>query len=209
MAIQIRRQSSDESEPWLISYADIITLLLAFFVMMLSVSSPDKSKLERLANVFSEEEAQRKMSLPQLQAQMQNLVDSSKLTEDVEVRLTERGVEIQVREKLLFHRGKADLDVEAQRVLGKLSGMLISQSVKERRLIVEGHTDSVPISTAQFASNWELSAARACEVIRFFMLGGIGPERMQAVGYADTKPVEPNVPKIGSAKNRRVVLVIS
>ena len=80
---------------------------------------------------------------------------------------------------------------------------------RERRVIVEGHTDSVPIRTAQFASNWEVSSARACEVIRFFMLGGLDPSRMQAVGFADTKPVEENVPKVGSAKNRRVVLVVS
>ncbi len=199
----------DEGEPWLISYADVVTLLLCFFVTLLSATSIDKSRLESLAEMFGDDTVQKTMSLPELKKQVQNLVVSSDLKDMVEVKLTERGVEIQVKEKLLFGAGKADLNVEAQKVLAKLAGMLNSQAVKERRVIIEGHTDSIPIHTAQFNSNWELSSARACEVIRFFIMGGMEANRLQAVGYSDTKPLEPNLPKIGSTKNRRVVLVVS
>jgi len=209
MPIPRHRSSAEEAEPWLISYADVITVLLSFFITLLSVANLNKARLDSLSQMFSDQTVQRTMSLPQLQKQLQNLVDASKLGEEVEVHLTDRGVEIQVREKLLFERGKANLGLEAQKVLTRLAGLLNSQAVRERQVIVEGHTDSIPISTAQFASNWELSSARACEVIRFFTLEGIDPARMKAVGYADTKPIEPDIPKVGSAKNRRVVLVIS
>ena len=209
MAIDIKRPMIDEGEPWLISYADVVTLLLCFFVTLLSATSIDKSRLESLAEMFGDDTVQKTMSLPELKKQVQNLVVSSDLKDMVEVKLTERGVEIQVKEKLLFGAGKADLNVEAQKVLAKLAGMLNSQAVKERRVIIEGHTDSIPIHTAQFNSNWELSSARACEVIRFFIMGGMEANRLQAVGYSDTKPLEPNLPKIGSTKNRRVVLVVS
>jgi len=209
VAIDIKRPMIDEGEPWLISYADVVTLLLCFFVTLLSATSIDKSRLESLAEMFGDDTVQKTMSLPELKKQVQNLVVSSDLKDMVEVKLTERGVEIQVKEKLLFGAGKADLNVEAQKVLAKLAGMLNSQAVKERRVIIEGHTDSIPIHTAQFNSNWELSSARACEVIRFFIMGGMEANRLQAVGYSDTKPLEPNLPKIGSTKNRRVVLVVS
>lgn len=212
MAIQIQKPASDESEPWLISYADVVTLLLAFFITLLSTANMNKSRLESLAEVFGEARTKRTMTLPQIKEQVHILVLSSHLEEEVEVRLSDRGVEIQVVEKLLFERGKSELTLDSQRILARLSAIFASEGVRERRIMVEGHTDSLPIHTAQFASNWELSAARACEVVRFFIVAGVDPNRMEAVGYADTRPISPDTEenrRKGNPVNRRVVLVVS
>lgn len=208
MALKLR-PIQDEAEPWLISYADVVTLLLAFFITLFSVANINKRYLDSLARVFGQDKADKTLSLPDLRKQLTDLVFSSKLMEDVEIMLTSRGVEIVVKEKILFEKGKADLGFDSQKLLSRLAELFNRPGIIERRVSVEGHTDSLPIQTARFASNWELSSSRACEVIRFFTAAGINPERMEAIGYADTKKREPDIPKVGNPRNRRVVLVIS
>jgi chemotaxis protein MotB len=108
-----------------------------------------------------------------------------------------------LQEKILFSPGCAELKPEIYPILDKLYEML-----KDLPNPVEGHTDSIPISTEKFPSNWELSTARASSIVRYFIAKGINPERLKASGYADTKPIASNAAPKGRAQNRRVEIVI-
>jgi chemotaxis protein MotB len=117
-----------------------------------------------------------------------------------------RGVVISLPEAGAFPTGQADLSQSARRVIRELAAVLASEAGEIR---VEGHTDDVPIATSRFASNWELSAARATEVIRFLIAqGDIAPARLSAAGYGEFRPLAPNTSIDARARNRRVDIVI-
>jgi Flagellar motor protein len=115
------------------------------------------------------------------------------------------GIRLILQEKILFPSGSAELKPETYPILDKLYEILkdLPNPVE-----VEGHTDSIPISTEKFPSNWELSTARASSIVRYFIAKGINPERLKASGYADTKPIASNATPEGRAQNRRVEVVI-
>ena len=118
----------------------------------------------------------------------------------------ERGVVIHFTDRVLFDLGKAELKPEAKEVL-----QLVAQELKAwpNHIRVEGHTDNLPIRTAPYPSNWELSTARATEVLRYLIdVGGLAPERMSAAGYGEYRPIAPNDSEEGRAKNRRVDIVL-
>jgi Flagellar motor protein len=115
------------------------------------------------------------------------------------------GIRLILQEKILFPPGSAELKPETYPILDKLYEILkdLPNPVE-----VEGHTDSIPISTERFPSNWELSTARASSIVRYFIAKGINPERLKASGYADAKPIASNATPEGRAQNRRVEVVI-
>jgi chemotaxis protein MotB len=196
----------DDSNDWLLSYADMVTLLFTFFVVLFSISNPDMVKLQLLSNYFSEEKT---MSYAELQQKITEFVETNNVSEQVEVSLTSKGVEISFKDKLLYESGSADLKPAASPILGKIAELLMYQEISNRKILVEGHTDCIPIKSDQFPSNWELSGARAASVVRFFASRGLTNERFQATGYADTRPLEEKDRLRGKSVNRRVVVVIS
>lgn len=120
--------------------------------------------------------------------------------------IDERGLRIRFTDPLLFDLGKADLRPESVAVLRMVADSL---STLSNRIEVQGHTDNIPISTSYFRSNWDLSTARACEVLRFLIQeGGIDPGRLSAAGYGEYKPIAPNDSKENRSKNRRVELLV-
>lgn len=199
-----------EDEPWLISYADVVTLLLAFFVVIAAVASLSKARMEMVSSFFETKETKEgRITLYDLTKLAQDLIVQYNLQKEVKVTLTDKGVKIDVLEKLLFDSGKAILYEESMPILSSIANILSKPQVKERRIVVEGHTDSVPIHTVQYPSNWELSTARASEVIRFFTdKHNVDRNRFEAVGYADTKPVEQVVQGKDQSVNRRVTMLI-
>lgn len=197
----------DETEPWMISYADMVTLLLAFFVTLISATQISKVKLELLSKYFATTPSST-MPITELAERIDSLVKGSPAKDSIKVFLTDKGVEINVVEKLLFDKGKVELKPECLPILNTIEALLAHPSVKERKVIVEGHTDSLPIKTAVFASNWELASARACQVVRFFISKGLDKNRFQAMGFADTKPLAPDDPVNGQPLNRRVLLIV-
>lgn len=205
-----KRPVIDEQEPWMISYADLVTLLLAFFVVLAAVASISKTKLEMVSSFFeSASTKEGKISIYDLSKKAQELVIKYNLQEDVKVTLTDRGVEINVMEKLMFASGKSILNEVAHPILTSISNILSNPAVKDRKVVIEGHTDSVPIHTSLFPSNWELSTARACEVVRFFTeKNNIESKRFEAKGYADTHPAVPEEKGKGQPANRRVTMLI-
>jgi chemotaxis protein MotB len=127
------------------------------------------------------------------------------LQEQVDVTREAQYIRLEVKDTLLFASASADLKAQAETLLQNLVGMLQRHT---GRISVEGHTDDIPIATARYPSNWELSAARASTVARYLILHGIAADRVQAVGYADTQPRSANNSSAGRARNRRVSLVI-
>jgi chemotaxis protein MotB len=135
-------------------------------------------------------------------------LQSENLQDKVQVNVTKLGVHVSIVDSVMFRSGQADLLYTARAVLGKV-GELLTPLGKE--VIVEGHTDNRPISTAQFPSNWELSGARASSVVRFFLeqQGALVPEKYKTVGFGEFRPVTNNETSEGRARNRRVEILFS
>ncbi|HEX7085421.1 MAG TPA: flagellar motor protein MotB [Vicinamibacterales bacterium] len=223
-----RRQRGGEAvnhERWLISYADFITLLFAFFVTMYAISTVDQRKLEKAVAAFQQAFAEHQVTDATLMAvlpEIHTVTEPAGSLADVRERLARRlaqlgehrvelsedrrGLVITVREAGSFETGRADLDEDARRVFHEIGVTLIDIPHAIR---VEGHTDDVPIHTPRFASNWELSTARATTVVAFFIEQiGISPDRLSAAGYGEFHPRVPNDSDANRARNRRVDIVV-
>ena len=242
-----RRRESDEHENherWLVSYADFITLLFAFFVVMYAISSLNEGKYRVMSDSLvaafraSTEILEQgsgaanagtptPIVLPLRQASPQARISAipldkktrlrglanqlnrtlSSLVAQGQVKITEGafGIVIDINASVLFPSGEARLNMDAVRALDAVSQVLAQVDYP---IAVEGHTDSAPIRTEQFPSNWELSAARAASVVRLFVETGIDPRRLTAVGYADQRPKADNATAEGRQRNRRVSISI-
>ncbi|MEN4827450.1 flagellar motor protein MotD [Pseudomonas sp. P39-UII1] len=242
-----RRRHTEEHENherWLVSYADFITLLFAFFVVMYSISSINEGKYkvisQALLGVFNDPERSMKpipigdeqplsvkpaepliKDSEQIDAGLaQNSVDPLKtISDDVRdafgdliksdqmtVRGNELWVEIELNSSLLFGSGDAMPSDKAFDIIEKVANILKPFA---NPVHVEGFTDNLPIRTAQYPTNWELSSARAASIVRLLAMEGVNPGRMASVGYGEYQPVASNDTAEGRARNRRVVLVIS
>jgi chemotaxis protein MotB len=222
------------SERWLLTYADMITLLVAFFIMMYSMSVLNVQKFRQLAvsvrsgfggdlkgdgisviksysTAGSKPSVVEKMKIvkqeQQLAQKIQKYVASHGLGKDIRVGVKKRGLVISiVTDKVLFEKGQADIGDQAAHILDKLSSFIKETPYMVR---VEGHTDNLPIHTAKFPSNWELSASRATAVVRRLIeKDGFPPGRLSASGFADSRPVAPNDTEEHRSSNRRVDIVL-
>ncbi len=233
MARRTKRYEHDNRDRWLISYADFVTLLFAFFVVMYSISSVNEEKYksfgEALNTAFNKESqaasgeqgelfmaSREALRLAEQQRErqehLQNLtVGLSQVMSDlieqnqVSVRQTRRGVEIDISASTLFGTGEASLQPGALAVLRQVAGVL---GREELSIEVEGHTDNIPIATGQFPSNWELSSARASSVARLLGEGGVPARRLAVIGRGANQPLAPNDSPEGRAKNRRVTIIV-
>lgn len=269
--VMIRRRPEEEHvnhERWVISYADFITLLFAFFVVMYSISSVNDGKYRVLSDSLVEAFQTSSKTLnptpvgenlavsgnystpiplpvpgdfpskEDYKYGIEGLFDDvepgsarqgehkdnqatylSKLSEKMasrlqieidsgDVKVVNRGewLELSIRSNVLFGSGQANLSTSARNLLQKTAFLLKDG---ENPIQVEGFTDNVPIETEQFPSNWELSAARAAAVVRWFIQLGVSPERLAAVGYGDQRPVATNDNEEGRAQNRRISIIVS
>jgi chemotaxis protein MotB len=229
-----KHEEHENHERWLVSYADFITLLFAFFVVMYSISSVNVGKYRTVSEsikaalnpVVSPPSSPSPIALSTSRAaltatdapvskevivrKLQNLVKSIKAVPQMAaVRITEKSngdIVITIPDQLLFNSGETAVRAEA---LPFLEGLGAAITELNRYTRVEGHTDNVPIRTAQFPSNWELSAARAVMVVRVLSeLYRVPSDHLAAVGHADTRPVTENLDPEQRAKNRRVEVVI-
>lgn len=242
-----RRRHTEEHENherWLVSYADFITLLFAFFVVMYSISSINEGKYkvisQALLGVFNDPERsmrpipigeERPLSVRPAEPLVKDSeqtdaglgatsVDPLKtISDDVRdafgdliksdqmtVRGNELWIEIELNSSLLFGSGDAMPSDQAFAIIEKVAGILKPFA---NPVHVEGFTDNLPIRTAQYPTNWELSSARAASIVRLLAMEGVNPARMASVGYGEYQPVASNDNAEGRARNRRVVLVIS
>ncbi len=247
MARRKREDEHENHERWLVSYADFITLLFAFFVVMYALSSVNEGKYRVLSDsmvsafrnapinssgptpiltptpptalkpaiIINKEKEKEKAQEAVKQKQREKMRNVAKDILDVmapliaagKVRVleTSRGVTIEINDSILFSPGQALLQPALVKAMGAIAALLAASDFP---ITIEGHTDNIPISTQQFPSNWELSAVRATTVLRLFNDAGVAAERLTAIGYADTRPVEPNLLADGRARNRRVSILI-
>ncbi len=194
---------------WLVSYADLVTLLMAFFTAMYALSNAEAAKLRAdvpaprpVPPVVDPRETGGPAAVRvHLTESLSDAIASGRLevTEDA------RGVVLSLPESATFPVASADVTEDAQALLGRLAGTLQELPNPVR---VEGHTDDSAIRTARFASNWELSTARAGAVVALFIARQIDPRRLSAAGYGEFHPKVANDSAAGRAANRRVDIVI-
>ena len=205
-------------ESWLATYADAITLLMAFFVMLLNFSKIDIPKFEEaaagIANEIGMGQKEQSSPISIMKFDMQDVVYEMQADEVVEVETDDKGITIELASSAFYRPGSADLRDQALPVLKTMADMFKAPKYKYYNIEIEGHTDDDPISTARYPSNWELSAGRASGVVRYFISQGIDMERMKAIGYAETQPKLPNRDADGNpikenqSENRRVIMRI-
>jgi chemotaxis protein MotB len=197
-------------ERWLISYADFITLMFTFFAALYALSSVDKAKVESFSGSLRQAFKVMEEPIPLLEektkALLQDISKNIQGVEGVSVKTDPRGVVVTFSDAVLFASGSAEVKKEAFDVLERLSKTL---NTVPGRIIIEGHTDNVPLSGGKYTSNWELSTARAASVLHFFITKGVDPNRFAIAGYGEYRPMANNETEDGRAKNRRVELVIS
>ncbi|MBT9172567.1 MAG: Motility protein B [Syntrophomonadaceae bacterium] len=227
-----RKEASvpDGAPAWMVTYGDMVTLLLCFFVLLFSFSVIDQVRFQQImASIqiaFMGERGIMQAS-PEVSRQqhlelivphrfdevlvtyhvVQDFVQEERLEEMVSLRVEERGVVLEIQDQILFDSGRADLKPGAVPLLDKVA--VILQRVPNK-VIVEGHTDNVPISTVFFPSNWELSVGRAVRVVRALSeQRELDPRRFVATGFGEYHPVATNQTALGRSRNRRVNIIIS
>lgn len=204
-----------DEEDWILTYADAITLLMAFFVMLVSFSKVDLKRFEEVQAGIQEEiggQVNDDKPIFSLQSKIQAIVDTEALAPPgaVQVGFDDEGVVIDFLSGSFFNPGSVQIADWAKLVLKKISYDLSEPPYDIYFVDVEGHTDDVPISTTRFPSNWELSAHRAASVVRYLIEIGVEANRLEASGLADTQPKAPNLDLLGEPipenreKNRRV-----
>lgn len=228
--------SHGSSERWLITYADLITLLLVFFVIMYAFSQVDKAKYEELKkslqtsmSVIPLEGAGKtehvigeggendtvvpmpfvepdQLALTQLEQKIEALAKEAGLDQEITARMEERGLVVSISNTAFFAEGEAELRPEVVPVLDRVAGVLQEDP---HYLRIEGHTDDTPIRTWRFPSNWELSAVRATTLVRFLVeRHDFPPTRLSAAGYGEYYPRVRNTTDANRALNRRVDIVV-
>jgi chemotaxis protein MotB len=208
---------AEEDQEWLLTYSDMITLLLAFFAMLIAVSQTDIALWEQMKQgMRSDVAGKEKVETPlaEIKLDLDSLLVEERNQGLVGVILDKDGIKLSFNSSSLYNSGEAILLPSGERIINKVTQALNLLDYYQFRVDVEGHTDNVPINTARFPSNWELSVARASEVVKFFIREGIEGDRLKASGYADTKPVLPHVDEFGRdivenrAANRRILIRI-
>jgi chemotaxis protein MotB len=246
----------ESEERWLLTYADMITLLMALFMVLFSITSVNKSKLEVLSKTLQEAFSgkvlpggqsirdtgadPKSVSSPTANppipaittvvsqaaapsaaaARLKEQEDFRRLKQQIDQYAREKGIQSKVQtviaqrglvirlltDRVLFDSGMADLKPAATPVLSKVAQILREEG--SHQVMVEGHTDPVPIAGSVFPTNWELSTARASRVVRFLISNGVPSRRLSAAGYAYLHPIATNSTAAGRSRNRRVEIVL-
>nr|WP_096202850.1 flagellar motor protein MotS [Bacillus sp. FJAT-45350] len=233
-----RREEEKGAPKWMVTFSDLMTLILVFFILLFSMSVVDAEKFRAIAESFNQrqvldfmpsaiefeapgddrgderkdpfddsDEGSNTDDMDELLEEVQEFLETNEMTELISATRDDRGVVLVLQERTLFETAEADLLTDARPFLDKVGSLL---SAIPNMVKIEGHTDSRPISTFRYPSNWELSGARASSVIRYLTTNhNLDPQRFVATGYGDTRPVVPNTTVENLQLNRRVVLVIS
>lgn len=193
---------------WIFTYGDLVTLLLVFFIMLFSFCKTDVEKFRSVAESFKPTPPGSPFFFSGQQSALQAIaaqIETSELADQVFVTVDQRGVVVSFRTSALFPTGSAELTEQARKKLSVFVAYLFGLP---NAILIEGHTDNQPVSSPRFPSNWELSAARASAVARFFQGEGVKGQRMQVIGYGEFRPRFRNDTPEKQALNRRIDVVI-
>ena len=222
---------TDARGAWLITYADLVTLILVFFVLLFSLSKMETGNIidalksfeitignetpkTSLFDIIDTDSLRKRKKLDQLTGmremdvfkEIKSFISKISLGESIHAEFTEGKIILRVEGSVLFRSGSSDLLPEANRILSDI--IQIIQNNPYYDVDIQGHTDNRPNNTPRFASNWELSAIRATTVLRYLIENGIFEERLTATGFADLRPIASNNTPEGRRKNRRVEFVL-
>jgi len=223
-----------DEKAWLVTYADLMTLLLVFFILLHSISSLNLEKFKLAIQAIQEGLGQPPpkvgllnfVNVPETKDQNCNIEDLTGMrareqemlgslneliaaknqSENILVYAKNGRIVIEIRGTILFASGSAEFNEAAIPILNEIANII--QTYPEYSVNIKGHTDDVPIETPQFPSNWELSAVRATTVLKFLISGGVSPHRLTATGYGALLPLVPNDSDANRAANRRVEFVL-
>ncbi|MBR1942848.1 OmpA family protein [bacterium] len=200
--------SKDYINRWVVSYADLVTMLLALFMVLFAIS---QNVTKYQAKIINENDLKipenvAMANVEQLE-ELKTLFDENiSQSDNIKFLKEGRGLVIRLNNRLLFDEGSAIIKKDA---LATVDEIIDTISKIDNNVIVEGHTDSTPINNAQFPSNWELSTARATNIIAYMLKSGkIKPKRLSAVGYGEYMPIADNTSNDGRLLNRRVDIII-
>lgn len=216
-------------ETWLIPYSDLLTLLLALFIVLFASSTVDAEKYnamkESLSAAFNSgtriikmepapdsrvqklETTTNDVQLEQLKNQIDQYIAENNLTMELETGLQNNYLTITIRDRALFDSGSAYVKPEFRKTIKAIGNML--QQYSQYEVIVSGHTDNVPINTKEFESNWDLSSKRALNFMKLLLQNkNLEPKRFSAIGYGEYRPIALNETEEGRTKNRRVEVTI-
>ena len=233
-----RGEDGHVDESWLLPYADLLTLLLAVFIVLFASSALDETKFNQISSVFNQifdggtgmmdssaptpvsvpkdsvgEENENssyledQQSLGEIQDNLDEYIAVHELENQFETQLTEEGLLITIRDSILFETGEATVKPQYASLAKDISNLLVFE--KPRQIVITGHTDNVPINSAQFPSNWELSMMRAINFLKPIVSNEhLDPQLFSVKGYGENKPVASNDTAEGRSKNRRVEVLI-
>ena len=229
MAKKKKQEECEEGAPgWMVSYGDLMSLLLTFFVLLLSFSSMQESKfqsamasikkalgalpkssgMQSKMTMFNEQQQRDADEMIDEVMEMKVKISEQDLDDQVKVTLTEKGAHIIISDPMLFDLGSNRLRSGVIPALDVVAELISGNDDTE--IVVEGHTDNWPIRSSDFPSNWELSAARALSVVKYFAFQkNFEPGRFAAVGYGEYRPLKPNDSVENRAANRRVEIYVN
>lgn len=215
--------SKDYINRWVVSYADFTTILLALFVFLFALSNNDNIKIkdfkESIKKEFKNEKVINELSTSNIN-NIDNTVNQATVKDSlfelvktnlgndnkIEVIENEKGITLRLKDTLLFDSGSADIKENSISTISNIANFL---TTIDNPVIIEGHTDSIPIKNSIYATNWELSSARAINIIKYLTENyQLSPKRLSAVGYGEYAPIYDNTTNKGREKNRRVDIII-
>jgi chemotaxis protein MotB len=204
----MQRRSQGHESGWLMSYADLITNLLLFFVLLLTAANLSKGRMQQIAKSMSGAESPE--SLESIRKELDKQIAAKHLQDMVRTAVKDDGLEVSLNSGVMFDSGRAEVRPEREDTLASTL-LLLARYSSKYSFAVEGHTDSIPMVGGAFPSNWELSAARAIAVRQRLEKSGVPRERIRVEGYADTRPLpEPELktlsPQERLSRHRRVVV---
>jgi len=221
--LKLKKENKDVVDGWMGTYGDMVTLLMAFFVMLYSASDPDPGKYEEIVEsmkeAFSKQDVENEFK--ELHESLEDIIEKKTLENAVEIELGPNGILIQIPGSSLFASGSADIMTDMAPVIVEISTaitqLLDQSSYHDYMIEVEGHTDDEPIGEDSeiFSSNWDLSAIRATGIVELLYNSGIEMDKLKPIARAESIPLLPNRDENGipipenRAKNRRVVIKVN
>jgi len=209
---RFEKKNEEPLEDWLLSYADMITLVMAFFVLVAAMSKIDAGKYEEVQAGLARDIGNRDVSKPlqDLSTELHGKVIGAGVEDSVDIGRDDRGVVLNLSSGTMFKPNSADILPQIRPLLKEIADTLGQKRFTGYQIEIQGHTDDTPVRTAQFPSNWELSSARALVTLKQMAEFGIDFNRMKIAAFADTAPRVPNHSDTGRAYpenqaiNRRV-----
>ena len=217
--IESRRAQGDEGtdeDNWMVTYSDMVTLLLTFFILLFSMSEIDQSKFEEMKGAISGEMLKKEADRPfeEIRKQLQDIVVQRNMEKTVQVDVDPLGVRIEFASSSLYESGSAAIKRNMGVVIDDLGKAISTLDMRSFLIEVEGHTDDIPIRSGKYESNWELSSHRATNIVKLLITAGIPVQRLKASGFAESRPLAPNRDVNGVAipenqeRNRRVLIFV-